>query len=148
MREAGFDVPVSVNLSRRQLLAPSLLLDVAAALEAESLRPGDLQVEVSEAVLVDADARIVAALCGLDGLGMGLVVDNFGTGTSSIAGLQRLPVRRVKIDGALVREVPGARASEAMVRAVLALGRTLGVHVMAEGVETEQQASFLSLIHI
>ncbi len=143
MREAGFAIPVSVNLSRRQLLEPSLLGDVRRVLHAESLRPGDLQIEMSESVLVDADARVVAALAGLDALGITLVVDNFGTGTSSLAGLQRLPVRRLKIDGQLVRGAPGTPASEAMVRAVLALGRTLGVHVLAEGVETEQQASFL-----
>ena len=143
MRDAGFALPVSVNLSRRQLLDPSLVGDVRSVLHVESLRPGDLQLEISESVLVDADARVMTALGGLDALGVTLVVDNFGTGTSSLAGLQRLPVRRVKIDGQLVREAPGTRASEAMVRAVLALGRTLGVHVQAEGVETQQQASFL-----
>lgn len=143
MREAGFEVPVAVNLSRRQLIEPSLVDDVRGVLRAESLRPGALQVEISEAVLVDADPRVVATLAALDALGVTLVVDNFGTGTSSLAGLQRLPVRRVKIDGELVREAPGTKASEAMVRAVLAIGRTLGVQVMAEGVETERQASFL-----
>jgi len=143
MRYAGFDVPVSVNLSRRQLADPALVAEVRGVLHAHSLRPGDLQVEISEAVLVDGEARVVAALAGLDALGVALVVDNFGAGTSSLGGLQRLPVRRVKIDGELVREAPGAPASEAMVRAVLAMGRALGVQVMAEGVETEQQASFL-----
>ncbi|HUU33579.1 MAG TPA: EAL domain-containing protein, partial [Vicinamibacterales bacterium] len=136
-------VPVSVNLSRRQLIDPALLDDVRSALQAESLRPGDLHLEVSESVLVDADTRIVAALGALDALGVVLVVDNFGTGISSLAGVQRLPIGRVKIDGQLVREAPGGRASAAMVRAVLALGRTLGVQVLAEGVETQQQASFL-----
>ncbi len=143
MREAGFAVGVSVNLSRRQIAEPSLLGDVQRVLEAESLRPGDLHLEIPESVLVDADARVVAVLAGLDALGVPLVVDDFGNGTSSLAGLQRLPVRRVKMNGQLVRQVPGTRASEEMVRAVLTLGRTLGVHVMAEGVETGQQASFL-----
>ena len=143
MRDAGFDVPVAVNLSRRQLIEPSLVDDVRAVLHAEALRPGALQVEISEAVLVDDDSRVTTALAALDALGIALVVHNFGTGTSSLSGLQRLPVRRVKIDGELVRHAPGAEASEEMVRAVLALGRTLGVQVMAEGVETERQASFL-----
>ncbi len=143
MREAGFAVPVAVNLSRRQLIEPALVAEVRAVLLAEGLRPGDLQVEIAEAVLIDADARIEAALTGLDALGVTIVVDNFGSGTSSLAGLRRLPVRQVKIDGQLVREAPGGGASGAMVRAVLALGRTLDVHVRAEGVETEQQASFL-----
>ena len=143
MRAAGFEVPVSVNLSRRQLLDPALVGDVRSLLHRESIGRGDLQIEVSESVLVDDEARVAAALVGLDALGVTLVVDNFGAGTSSLSGLQRLPVRRVKIDGGLVREVPGARAGEEMARAVLALGRTLGVTVMAEGVETERQASFL-----
>ncbi len=143
MREAGFDVPVAVNLSRRQLIEPSLVDDVRAVLQAESLRPGALQVEISEAVLVDADTRVVAALEALDALGVALVVHNFGSGSSSLAGVQRLAVRRVKIAGELVREAPGVPASEEMVRAVLAIGRALGVQVMAEGVETERQASFL-----
>ncbi len=143
MRAAGFEVPVSVNLSRRQLLDPGLAGDVRSLLHRESLRPGDLQIEVSESVLVDDDARVSASLLDLDALGVTLVVDNFGAGTSSLGGLQRVPVGRVKIDGGLVRGVPGTRPNDAMVRAVLALGRTLGVTVMAEGVETEQQASFL-----
>ncbi len=143
MRAAGFDVPVSVNLSRRQLLDPGLVGDVRRVLHRESLGAGTLQIEVSESVLVDDDARVSAALVDLDALGVTLVVDNFGAGTSSLGGLQRVPVRRVKIDGDLVRGLPDVASSEAMVRAVLALGRTLGVTVMAEGVETERQASLL-----
>ncbi|MEP7118860.1 MAG: EAL domain-containing protein [Acidobacteriota bacterium] len=143
MRDAGFAVPVSVNLSRRQLMDLPLADDLRALLQAESLRASDVHIEIAEAVLVDDDPRVASALTALEALGVPLVVDNFGTGTSSLGGLQRLPVRRVKIDSHLVRHVPGARASEEMVRAVLALGRALGVQVLAEGVETEAQASFL-----
>jgi diguanylate cyclase (GGDEF)-like protein len=143
MRDAGFDVPVAVNLSRRQLADPALPGDVRRALHAASLRPGDLHAEIPESVLTGDDPRITAVLAEIAGIGVPLVVDHFGTGTSSLAGLRRLPVTRVKIDGRLVREAPDARQSDEMVRAVIALGRTLGVHVMAEGVETDRQASLL-----
>lgn len=144
MRAAGFSVPVAINMSRRQLRDPGLVGEVRRGLHRESPGAGGLQIEVSEAVLVDDDARVSAALADLDALGVTLVVDRFGAGTSSLSGLQRVPVRRVKIDGELVRDLPDVRASADMVRAVLALGRTLGITVMAEGVETERQASFLA----
>lgn len=139
MREAGFDVPVSVNLSRRQLLDG----DIAACVQrqlADGLEPGALQIEVAEPVFVSDEPRLQQVLAEVTALGVGLIVDDFGSGVSSLRALRRVRPASIKIDGALARELPDGQDAAALVSAVVALGRTLGVHVVAEGVETEAQS--------
>ncbi len=139
MREAGFDVPVSVNLSRRQLLDG----DIAACVQrlfADGLDDAALQIEIAESVLVSDEPRLQQVLAELAALGLGLVVDDFGSGVSSLRALRRVRPASIKIDGALARELPEGQDTAALVSAVVALGRTLGVHVVAEGVETEAQS--------
>lgn len=139
MREAGFDVPVSVNLSRRQLLDGDLAACVQRQL-AEGLDAAAIQIEIAESVLVSEEPRLQQVLADLAALGLGLVVDDFGSGASSLRALRRVRPASIKIDGALARELPDGQDAAALVSAVVALGRTLGVHVVAEGVETEAQS--------
>jgi len=139
MRSAGFDVPVTVNLSRRQLLDG----DIAACLQrllAGGLDAAALQIEITESVLVAEDVRLQQVLSAVTALGIGVVVDDYGSGASSLRALRRLRPASIKIDGGLVRELPDGQDAAALVSAVVALGRTLGVHVVAEGVETEAQS--------
>ena len=139
MREAGFDVPVSVNLSRRQLLDGEIAACVQREL-AGGLDAGALQIEVAEAVFVSDEPRLQQVLAEVTALGIGLIVDDFGSGVSSLRALRRVRPVSIKIDGALARELPDGQDAAALVSAVVALGRTLGVHVVAEGVETEAQS--------
>ncbi len=139
MREAGFDVPVSVNLSRRQLLDGDIAAWVQRQL-ADGLEPGALQIEVAEPVFVSDEPRLQQVLAEVTALGVGLIVDDFGSGVSSLRALRRVRPTSIKIDGALARELPDGQDAAALVSAVVALGRTLGVHVVAEGVETEAQS--------
>jgi len=139
MREAGFDVPVSVNLSRRQLVEG----DIASCLGrvfADGTAVSALQIEIAESVLVSDDPRVHQVLTDLTALGLGLVVDDFGSGVSSLRALRRVRPHSIKIDGALARELPGSQDAAALVSAVVSLARTLGVQVVAEGVETEAQS--------
>ena len=139
MRQAGFDVPVSVNLSRRQLLDGEIAACVQRQL-ADGLDAGALQIEVAEQVFVSDEPRLQQVLAGVTALGIGLIVDDFGSGVSSLRALRRVRPASIKIDGALARELPDGQDAVALVSAVVALGRTLGVHVVAEGVETEAQS--------
>jgi diguanylate cyclase (GGDEF)-like protein len=139
MREAGFDVPVSVNLSRRQLLDGEIAACVQRQV-ADGLEAGALQIEVAESVFVSDEPRLQQVLAEVAALGVGLIVDDFGSGVSSLRALRRVRPASIKIDGALARELPDGQDAAALVSAVVALGRTLGVHVVAEGVETEAQS--------
>ncbi|MEZ5417976.1 MAG: EAL domain-containing protein [Vicinamibacterales bacterium] len=141
MRAAGFAVPVSVNLSRRQLLEG----DVAAVLRRalEGLEASALQVEVSESVIADDDPRVLGTLGAIAALGVGLVVDEVGRGVSPLRTLGRLRPRALKIDGALARTLPEAPDTVAMARAIAALAGEFGATLVGAGVETEAEARSL-----
>jgi hypothetical protein len=112
----------------------------AKRLFADGLDDAALQIEIAESVLVSDEPRLQQVLAELAALGLGLVVDDFGSGVSSLRALRRVRPASIKIDGALARELPEGQDAAALVSAVVALGRTLGVHVVAEGVETEAQS--------
>ena len=141
MRSAGFTVPVSVNLSRRQLLDGDVVARLQAALAADL---GDaLQVEVGEPVVAAADPRVRQTLAAIAGLGVTIVVDDVGSGVSSLRALAQLRSPLVKIDASLAQEVPGSAEAAAIVAAVVALVRGTGGRVVAEGVESDAQARAL-----
>jgi diguanylate cyclase (GGDEF)-like protein len=134
-------VGVAVNLSPRQFAGRDLASDVARALD--GLAPQLLTVEVTEGALVADPAAAAEQLERLAGTGVRIALDDFGTGYSSLAYLKRLPVHTVKIDKVFVDGVESDTGDRAIVRAVLALARDLGLHVIAEGVETPRQRDAL-----
>ncbi|MGE0813476.1 MAG: putative bifunctional diguanylate cyclase/phosphodiesterase [Vicinamibacterales bacterium] len=142
-RDAGFDVPISVNLSRRQIVEGDLAGEVARALRAAGVPPSALRVELSEAVIGADDPAIAGVLDALAALGVAAVVDDAGSGVASLRVLSRMRAAGVKIDGGLAREASGRRDAAAMAGAIVALARALGIEVSAGGVETEAQASAL-----
>jgi len=135
----------SVNLSARQFREDSLVRKVSRVLEETGLHPQSLELELTEStVMHDVDAAI-ATLQGLKSLGVSLSVDDFGTGYSSLAYLENLPIDKLKIDRSFVRDI-GADTGEnegVLAQAIISLGHNLGLHVVAEGVETDAQARFL-----
>lgn len=143
MRDAGFSVPMSVNLSRRQLLYGDLHARVQHHLTAHDLTADALQVEVGEAVLAGDDARLDRVCEALGHLGVDLVVDDFGRGAGSLRALRRVRPAAIKLDGDLVRGLPDTPDALAIVRAVVALAHTLDIQVVAEGVETDAQSRSL-----
>jgi len=130
---------VSVNLSGRQLGRPELPDVVEEAIEAAGLSPNSLCLEITESVLMDDIDIAIAALKALKAIGVEIAVDDFGTGYSSLAHLRRFPVDILKIDHSFVAGLGSNPEDTAIVRAVLALARTLELGVVAEGVERPEQ---------
>jgi EAL domain-containing protein (putative c-di-GMP-specific phosphodiesterase class I) len=139
--DAGF--VVSVNLSGRQLAQPDLADRFAAVIERTGVLPANLCFEITESVLMaDADAAI-AVIERIRALGVQLAIDDFGTGYSSLGYLKRFPVDIVKIDRAFVAGLGTDAGDTAIVSAVVGLGHALGLRVVAEGVETQEQLAEL-----
>ena len=137
MRAAGFDVPVAVNLTPRDLLDRALLDDMVTMLAEMGVEPCDLQLEVTEdAMIVDFDTS-VAMLHDLRDLGLHISIDDFGTGYSSLQHLHRLPVDELKIDRNFVGRLTTDTSAAAIVRASINLAADLGLTTVAEGVEDE-----------
>jgi diguanylate cyclase (GGDEF)-like protein len=130
---AGLHIPVAVNLSARALHAS--VVDEVAILQAGAVATGGLELEVTESAAMDDPSHSLAVLERLAGLGVALSVDDFGTGHSSLAYLERLPVAELKIDRSFVIGLEGDTASHTIVSTTVELGHRLGLRVVAEGVE-------------
>jgi len=135
---------VSVNASARQMRDGALLDQVAAALDESGLAPEQLELELTEGLLIEIEAETLLLLSAIRDLGVGLALDDFGTGYASLAVLKRLPLTAMKLDRSLIRGLPADREDAAIVRAVVDTGHALGLHIIAEGVETEAQRAFLA----
>jgi|GEM_PF-5167382 len=133
---------VSVNLSRAQLRSGTLLADVKAALAAAQLEPAVLRLEITESLAMQ-DETALAVLHQLRSAGVHLALDDFGTGYSSLASLDQFPIDMVKIDRSFVTRMVGDRYKAALVRSTAEVGAALDLIVVAEGIETEEQAAAL-----
>ena len=143
-RQAGLPaLPMSINVSPRQLRQPDLVQQVAAIVRETGMDPRLLELEITESALMDNTSRAEAMLMELRALGIRIAIDDFGTGYSSLAYLKRFPVDRLKIDQSFVRDIPSDRNDMAIAATVIAMGRNLGLEVLAEGVETPAQLDFL-----
>ena len=139
----GLAMPVAVNVSALQFQQAHFVDRVANVLAVSGLPPQLLELELTESILVhDADDAL-QRLHALARLGVRLSIDDFGTGYSSLAYLKRFPIGKLKIDRSFVQGLPGDESDAGIVRAILQMGRALGMTVIAEGVETEAQRQFL-----
>ena len=136
-------VPVSVNLSTRQLLSPELGSFVRQTLQELSIDPSLIEFEITETSVMKNPDEAIRTLEYLRSLGVRLAVDDFGTGYSSLAYLKRLPVHTLKIDRSFIRDIPTDADDATITLAVMSMARSLGLTVVAEGVETEAQLDFL-----
>jgi EAL domain-containing protein (putative c-di-GMP-specific phosphodiesterase class I) len=140
-RRAGFEVSVAVNLAEGQVTAPDLPERVAAALTEADVEGAALQLELTERIAMTRVDQAIARLDACRRLGVGVLVDDFGTGYSSLTMLHELPLTALKIDRTFVARLGGD--VDAIVAAVLALARSLGLGVVAEGIETVEQCNRL-----
>jgi len=143
LRDGHGDLHVAVNMSGRQLQYPGFVADVAAVLAATGLPPHALLLEITESVVMQDTEASLARLAALKALGVRLAIDDFGTGYSSLAYLQRFPVDVLKIDKRFVDGVHEGRSGEALARTIVALGETLGLRTVGEGIERPEQRDAL-----
>jgi EAL domain-containing protein (putative c-di-GMP-specific phosphodiesterase class I) len=148
-RRASTDAPpltLTVNLSGRQLQAPGLMDDVAAALAESGLDPASLVLEITESVIMQQTEANLLTLHALKALGIRLAIDDFGTGYSSLSYLQRFPIDILKIDKSFVDGLSRGGSDAALARTIIALGDTLALRCIAEGVEDDAQRTHLQAL--
>ena len=136
-------ITIAVNLSARQFAQRDLVEQISAILQDTKLDPARLTLEITESVLMDDADDAVKRLRTLKALGVQIAIDDFGTGYSSLAYLKRFPVDVIKIDRSFVTGLGTSTEDAAIVSLIVALGRILGMQVVAEGVESAEQAALL-----
>jgi EAL domain-containing protein (putative c-di-GMP-specific phosphodiesterase class I) len=139
----GEHLTLNINISGKHFGQPLLLSQVTRALGDSGLHPESLNIEITESALMDNPAMAEEVLKQLKILGTKVCIDDFGTGYSSLSYLQRFPIDVVKVDRSFIDGVEGNLDSQAIVRTVFTLGQSLGLKVVAEGVETPDQLAFL-----
>jgi predicted signal transduction protein with EAL and GGDEF domain len=144
-QDQGFaPIRMSVNISVHQLRRSGIVDSIDQILFESRLEAGRLELEITESSMLDANPNIAAAISRLREMGVGFALDDFGTGYSSLSSLQRFPIERLKIDRSFVSGVGDKASDEALVSAIVALANRLSIEVVAEGVETQEQARFLT----
>lgn len=141
--QMGRSLRMAVNVSPRQMRGTAWLDEIADALERSGIEPSQLEVEITEGLLIDDHGDAVAMLESLRALGITIVIDDFGCGYSSLAYLTKFPIDKIKIDRSFVQEIASADHNAAIVDAIIVMAHALGMTVVAEGVETEAQERYL-----
>jgi EAL domain-containing protein (putative c-di-GMP-specific phosphodiesterase class I) len=135
---------VSVRVSSRQLMQGTLIDQLAQAFEQTGLAPERLELALDEALLADIDVDTLLTLSAIRDLGVGVALDDFGTGFASLSALKRLPLTAMKLDRSLIQNLPHDREDAAILRALVSAGHALGFEIVACGIETERQRTFLA----
>jgi EAL domain-containing protein (putative c-di-GMP-specific phosphodiesterase class I) len=139
----GFEIPVSINVPGRDFASNALPLTVRAALKRHDIAPSMVVLEVTERTLVREGAVSNDVVAEFTATGVGLVLDDFGTGYSTLSYLRRLPIRAIKIDRSFVKNLPDDNDGKALVDAILGLATHFRLPIVAEGVESREQAVYL-----
>jgi EAL domain-containing protein (putative c-di-GMP-specific phosphodiesterase class I) len=134
---------VAVNLSPRQFLHRHLIDDIVKVIRETNADASCLELEITESTVMHNAQRAAALLSQLKEMGIRVAIDDFGTGYSSLAYLKRFPIDSLKIDRSFVADVPGDTGNTAITQAIMAMAHSLGLKVIAEGVESEEQLAFL-----
>jgi diguanylate cyclase (GGDEF)-like protein/PAS domain S-box-containing protein len=141
--KAGFPVAIAVNLSTVQFLHDHLVETADAVLAESGLAPHFLDLEITEEVIMSGNEKAIATVLALRERNIRLTIDDFGTGYSSLSYLRRFPLSKLKIDSSFVDDITRRPADAAIILAIIAVARSLKLRVIAEGVETAEQLSFL-----
>jgi diguanylate cyclase (GGDEF)-like protein len=142
-RRGLLPLSMAVNLSPRQFADAHLLQDIDEALAASGMSPVLLQLEVTESMVMRNVSRAVKVLDAIQSRGIRLAIDDFGTGYSSMSLMKQFPIDTIKIDRSFVRDLPKDSEDQAIAQAIISMGKALGMTVVAEGVETTEQETFL-----
>jgi EAL domain-containing protein (putative c-di-GMP-specific phosphodiesterase class I) len=136
-------VHIAVNLSARQFADDDLVEDIAATLKSTGLQPGLLELELTESMVIQNTERAGRVLGEIKAMGVRLAIDDFGVGYSSLTHLKRFPIDTLKVDRSFIRDLPADAEDKAITEAIIAMGKSLDLTVVAEGVETAEQQAFL-----
>lgn len=134
---------VSVNVSIRQLEQENFCESVEQVLEAENIAPNNLEIELTESIIMHEPQKAIEILTSLHNLGVRIALDDFGAGYSSLTYLRKLPIDTLKLDLSLIHDIGMVRETEGIITAMISLAHNLGIKVVAEGVETKPQVNFL-----
>ena len=134
---------MAVNISPRQFLHPSLVQTVAEVLYRTKLKPGSLELEITESMVMGNVEQSIGKMNEFNKMGVELAIDDFGTGYSSLEYLKKFPISKLKIDQSFVRELGVDANDTAIVNSVIALSKSMGLEVIAEGIETIEQLDLL-----
>ncbi len=144
-KEQGLkDITVAVNISAGQLISDTLLEHLKRQLMIYQINPAQLEIEITEAVFVEHSARTIKTLESIKKLGARIAIDDFGTGYSSLQYIQNFPADTLKLDGMFIRNLMESKASQGIVRSTIILAHSLGLELVAEGVETQEQLDYLT----
>jgi len=145
-RSFNRNISISVNLSRIQLSADTIEADIAQAIRDSNIAPSDLILEITEGVIMHSSNFIVPTMQRLRNLGVTLAMDDFGTGSSSLASLHRFPIDIMKVDREFIRRLNDNRPYAAIVHAIITLAHNLNLRIVAKGVETAEQLALLQAL--
>jgi EAL domain-containing protein (putative c-di-GMP-specific phosphodiesterase class I) len=134
---------VSINVSRGQLADAKFAQALGAAIKHADVEPGLIELELSESIFMDTSEAVQASLRAARDIGVGLAIDNFGTGFSCLANLKDIPATKLKLGRALTMALPDDRRSLSVTKALVQMGKDLGMTIIAEGVETKEQMEAL-----
>ena len=146
-RDRGLPLRMSVNISSRQFRSESLVQTVSSALQSSGLEPEFLELELTESLLIDNTESAISILNRFKTLGVMVSIDDFGTGYSSFGYLKQFPIDFLKVDSTFIRDLARNPKDAAIVKAISALARSLGIGLVAEGVEEAHQAEYLRTCH-
>ena len=138
------ELRLAVNVSARQFRQPGFVDVMRTLLNEHGIDPNRLKIELTESLVIDNVNESIERMQALKSLGVGFSMDDFGTGYSSLTYLKRLPLDQLKIDRSFVRDLAHDPNDAAIVQTIITMGRTLGLNVIAEGVESEAQLEFLA----
>jgi diguanylate cyclase len=139
LADTGQSLKVAVNLSAMEFRCPDVLDTIISAVHDAGIEPRTLEIELTESALMLDPERSASALRLLRSMGVSIAIDDFGTGYSSLSYLRRLPIDKLKIDRSFIRDLPASPMDESIVRAIVSLAHSVGLQVVAEGVETAEQ---------
>lgn len=142
--QKGLRLRISINVSISQFKNVHFIPMVVQTLQQCNLDPNDIEIEITESLLMEENNHIIDILKEIQRMGISIAIDDFGTGFSSLSRLQRLPINRIKIDKSFVKDLGVKAQGEQIARMVVQLGKTLGLYIIGEGIENQLQAEILS----
>jgi len=142
--ESGLkDICIAINISGIQIRENTFIDTVRNALETYGIKPGYLEFELTESILMDDSALVIDKVNQLNNLGIHIAIDDFGTGFSSMSYLKSFPINKLKIDKSFISELPQSSEDMAITRAIIAMAHGMNIKVVAEGVEHDDQVDYL-----